>query len=69
MRFDADLCSYRAGQLQAQRTLGISSSLILCFLRDQSAEYAMATLMEALPFIDSIIGIGCVVRVAGRGRC
>jgi len=30
----------------------------MCFLRDQSPEYAMATLMDALPFKDSIIGVG-----------
>jgi adenosine deaminase len=30
----------------------------MCILRDQSAEYAMATLLESLPYKDSIIGIG-----------
>ena len=49
---------YQAGILQAQRSLGISASLIMCFLRDHSAEYAMATLMESLPFKDIIIGVG-----------
>ncbi|EXJ87289.1 adenosine deaminase [Capronia epimyces CBS 606.96] len=56
--FPTILRGYRTGILAAQRTLGISASLIMCFLRDQSAEYAMATLMEALPFKDSIIGVG-----------
>lgn len=56
--FPTVLRGYRAGLTIAQRTLGISASLIMCFLRDQSAEYAMATLMEALPFKDSIIGVG-----------
>jgi len=56
--FPTVLRGYRAGILTAQRTLNMSASLIMCFLRDQSAEYAMATLMEALPFKDSIIGIG-----------
>jgi adenosine deaminase len=37
---------------------GISSRLILCFLRDLSAESAMATLDEAAPFRDRIIGVG-----------
>ena len=32
--------------------------MILCILRDHSAEYAMATLLESLPYRDSIIGIG-----------
>ena len=49
---------YQSGILAAQRSLGISSSLILCFLRDHSAEYAMATLMDSLPFKDIIIGVG-----------
>ncbi|KAJ4524402.1 adenine deaminase [Exophiala dermatitidis] len=56
--FPTILRGYRMGLLIAQRTLGISASLIMCFLRDQSPEYAMATLMEALPFRDSIIGVG-----------
>jgi hypothetical protein len=30
----------------------------MCFLRDFSAEYAMATLMESLPYQDWIIGVG-----------
>ncbi len=38
--------------------LGISSRLILCFLRHLSAEAAMATLEQALPWRDRIIGVG-----------
>ncbi|KAK5051478.1 hypothetical protein LTR84_003130 [Exophiala bonariae] len=56
--FPTVLRGYRLGLTTAQRTLGISASLIMCFLRDHSAEYAMATLMEALPFKDAIIGVG-----------
>jgi len=56
--FPTVLRGYRAGLQTAQRTMGISASLIMCFLRDQSPEYAMATLMDALPFKDSIIGVG-----------
>src|SRR5262249_1374545 len=56
--FPTVIRGYRTGLLVAQRTLGISASLIMCILRDQSAEYAMATLMEALPFKDAIIGVG-----------
>jgi adenine deaminase len=37
---------------------GISSSLILCFLRHLSADAAMATLERALPFRDRIVGVG-----------
>jgi adenosine deaminase len=41
-----------------QRNFGITSQLIMCFLRDMSAESAMATLESALPFKDRIIGVG-----------
>jgi adenosine deaminase len=42
----------------ARRHFGISSELILCFLRHLSAEDAMATLDEARPFRDRIVGVG-----------
>ena len=38
--------------------LGISSRLILCFLRDLSAESAMETLQQALPFKHWIVAVG-----------
>ena len=38
--------------------LDISSHLILCFLRHLSAESAIATLEEALPYKDKIIAVG-----------
>jgi adenine deaminase len=56
--FPVVLRGYRQAMERAQRELGISSSLILCFLRDLSPEFAMATLMDALPFKDQIIGVG-----------
>jgi adenosine deaminase len=37
---------------------GISSDLILCFLRDLGAEAAEETLRAALPFRDQFIGVG-----------
>ncbi|HEX4788058.1 MAG TPA: adenosine deaminase [Actinospica sp.] len=37
---------------------GISTGLILCFLRDQSAESAFETLKEAEPHLDKIIAVG-----------
>lgn len=49
---------YRQGLLAARRDLGISAELILCMLRDFTAEHAMSTLMEALDYKDWIIGIG-----------
>ena len=56
--FPTVIRGYRQAILRAQRDFGISASLIMCFLRDMSTEFAMATLMEALPFKDWIIGVG-----------
>jgi adenosine deaminase len=43
---------------EAERELGITHRLILCFLRHLSAEEAMRTLEQALPFGDVIAGVG-----------
>ncbi len=37
---------------------GISSGLILCFLRDQPAEDALATLLAAGPYRSALLGVG-----------
>jgi adenosine deaminase len=42
----------------ATRTLGVTSRLILCFLRHLSEDAAFATLEQALPFRDKIVGVG-----------
>ncbi|HEY9315535.1 adenosine deaminase [Williamsia sp.] len=49
---------YRRAIVRARIDFGMSAELIMCFLRDYTAEYAMATLMEALPYKDWIIGVG-----------
>ena len=43
---------------RAQSELGISSSLIMCFLRHLSEEAAFATLEEAMPYRSQIVGVG-----------
>ncbi len=43
---------------EAERDLRMSSRLILCFLRHLSAEAAMTTLDQALPFREWIAGVG-----------
>ncbi len=45
-------------QADAQRQLGIESQLILCFMRDLSAESAMETLEAALPLKHYLVGVG-----------
>jgi adenosine deaminase len=42
----------------SERTHGISSDLIMCFLRDRGAEAAGEMLSAILPFRDDIIGVG-----------
>jgi len=42
----------------ARNRLGVSSRLILCFLRDLTAQDAMATLDEALPYKERIVAVG-----------
>jgi len=44
--------------VDAETKLGISSSLILCFLRHLSEDEAFATFEEAFPFRDMFIGVG-----------
>jgi adenosine deaminase len=42
----------------AENRLGLSSKLILCFLRDLDADAAMAMLEEALAYKDRIVAVG-----------
>lgn len=46
------------GQQEAAAQLGVTSKLILCFLRDLSADAAKATFEEALVHRDKFVGIG-----------
>ncbi len=50
----------------AAATLGMSTELILCFLRHLSAEAAMETLGMALPFRERIIAVGLVSSEVGH---
>ena len=43
---------------QADREWGMSSGLIMCFLRHLSEEEAFATLEQALPYRDGLLGVG-----------
>jgi adenosine deaminase len=44
--------------VDAQVELGVSALLIMCFLRHLSEDDAFATLEQAMPFRDHIVGIG-----------
>jgi adenosine deaminase len=56
--FDTVIRGLRRAQIDAEQQLGVRSQLIMCFLRDWSAEYAMATLLESLPYKQWIVGVG-----------
>ena len=47
-----------SGMAEAERTLGITSKLILCFLRHLDEDAAFATLQAAEPWLDRIAGVG-----------
>ena len=49
------LCS---AQARARAELGVSSALIMCFLRHLSEEAAFQTLEQALPHRDRFVGVG-----------
>ncbi len=44
--------------LQGEKELGITSRVIMCFLRHLDEASAFATLEEAAPFLDRIVGVG-----------
>jgi adenosine deaminase len=56
--FDTVIRGIRRAQMEAETALGIRTQLILCFLRDWSAEFAMSTLLQSLPYKEWIIGVG-----------
>jgi adenosine deaminase len=56
--FATVLAGIRAGLAAGETEHGITSRIILCFLRHLSAEAAMATLEEALPHRDAIVAVG-----------
>jgi adenine deaminase len=47
-----------AGMAEAERSLGVSSKLILCFLRHLSEEDAFDTLRQAEPYLDRLVAVG-----------
>ena len=47
-----------AGMAQAEKELGVTSKLILCFLRHLDEDAAFATLKAAAPWLDRIAGVG-----------
>lgn len=56
--FEAVLIGIKRALADAKAQYGITSCIIMCFLRHLSQEEAFKTLEQALPFKDDIIGVG-----------
>jgi adenosine deaminase len=56
--FDVVIEGLHRARLDAQAHLGLRAQLIMCFLRDMSADSAAQTLEQSLPHRDKIIGVG-----------
>jgi adenosine deaminase len=64
--FEVFMRGFRDAIADAGRRLGISADLILCFLRHLPGEEALATIEEAEPFLEGVIGVG--IDSSERGR-
>lgn len=58
IKFDTVITGIRRALRTAEQNLGISTRLILCFLRDLDVESAFKTLEEALPYKEWITAVG-----------
>ena len=56
--FEVVINGIRRAQDAAREAFGLESALIMCFLRDMSADSAIQTLEQSLPWRDWIIGVG-----------
>lgn len=58
MKFDAIVSGIHGALVDFEKESGVTSLLIMCFLRDMSKESAATTLEEALSFKDFICSVG-----------
>ncbi len=56
--FGTAIEGFHRAQEDAAAELGLKSRLIMCFLRDLTADSALATLEESLPYREWIVGVG-----------
>jgi adenosine deaminase len=64
--FEVFMRGFRDAISDGRRRRGISADLIMCFLRHLSGEAALATIEEAEPFLEGVIGVG--IDSSERGR-
>ena len=58
LAFETVITGIRRALRDGEQKLGVSSALIMCFLRHLSAEKATETLHQALPYAEWIVGVG-----------
>ena len=58
IKFETAISGIHRALADAEQQLGVTSMLIMCFLRHQSADAAMKTLHEAIPFKEWIVAVG-----------
>ncbi|MBW8753831.1 MAG: adenosine deaminase [Sphingomonadales bacterium] len=58
IKMEAIIAGITRARADAERRFGIQSQLILCFVRDLSADSAMAALDAALPMKQYLVGVG-----------
>lgn len=56
--FESFMEGLRSGMAEAQSRHGITSDLILCFLRHLGGDAALSTIQEAEPHLDRVIAVG-----------
>jgi len=56
--FETVISGFRHARQNAAAELGLHTQLIMCFLRDLTADSAMETLAQSLPYRDGIVGVG-----------
>jgi adenosine deaminase len=58
VKFENVVCGIHRALMDAEKRLGVTTRLIMCFLRDLSPESAMETLEEAMPYKEWILAVG-----------
>jgi adenosine deaminase len=56
--FDTFMAGFRSGMADARSRHGITSDLILCFLRHLGGDEAAATMREAEPHLEGVVAVG-----------
>ncbi len=67
--FATFMAGFKSALDQAESELGISSKLIMCFLRHLDEQSAFDTLEAALPFLDQITAVGLDSSEMGHPPC